>query len=89
MSDSKMKLAYESMACFLDKDHRLPGVEDAFAQGTYCESRYQEIWDIYEHLRDRLEAEEIADMDRMINAFDDLQRELCYRMYRYGAQFGE
>ena len=89
MFPNKMEWAYESMACFVEQKHRMPGVEDAFAKGSDCEARYQQIWDTYERLRDRLGAEEIADLDRMINTFDELQRELCYRMYRYGAQFGE
>ena len=89
MRRSKMEWAYESMACFLEKEERMPGVEDAFREGSCCEAYYRQIWDIYERLCDSLSAEEVADMNRMINAFDALQKELCYRMYHYGAVFGE
>lgn len=90
MSIDKMRWAYETMACFVAKEYQMPGVEDAFVQGSFCEARYQQIWDAYERLRDKLGvADEVKDLELIINAFEDIQRELCCRMYHYGAMFGE
>ena len=90
MFDSKMHWAYETMACHVIKEYRMPGVEDAFADGAFCMERYNEAMDAYERICERLGVvDEDADVEIMRNAFDDIQRELCYRMYRYGARFGE
>lgn len=85
----KRQWAYETMACFMKEEHKMPGVEDAFAEGSYCARCYREIWEAYGRLRDRLGVEdEDADVEIIIRAFEDVQQELCYRMYDYGAIFG-
>ena len=90
MPESKAQWAYESMACFVKDWYRMPGVEDAFKDGSYCASRYHEIWEAYKHLRERLGVvDEDRDIEIIIQAFEDIQQELCYRMYHYGAMFGE
>ena len=90
MSKSKMEWAYESMACFVKEWYRMPGVEDAFQEGSDCATYYHEIWEAYERLRKRLGVQdEDADVEIIIRAFEDIQQELCYRMYHYGAKFGE
>ena len=90
MFENKARWAYETMACFVIEGYRMPGVEDAFAEGSYCASRYQEVLDAYERLRERLGAvDEDEDVEKIIGAYEDIQQELCCRMYHYGAQFGE
>ena len=73
-------------------ERRLPyaGVENAFAEGSYCASCYHEISEAYERLRDRLGVvDEDEDVEIIIGAFENIQQELCCRMYSYGVQFGE
>ena len=78
------------MACFTKEWYRMPNVENAFAEGEYCAIRYHEAMDAYARLRERLGGvDEDEDVEIMISAFEDIQRELCLRMYHYGAQFGE
>lgn len=90
MPNNKMEWAYETMACHVVKEYRMPGVEDAFEDGCYCMERYKDAMDAYERLRERLGVtDEDMDVECIINAFEDIQQELCYRMYRYGAMFGE
>ena len=90
MSINKMEWAYETMACHVVKDYRMPGVENAFAEGSYCLARYNDAMDAYERLRNRMGVvDEDNDVEIIISAFEDIQQELCYRMYRYGAMFGE
>jgi len=87
---SKAEWAYESMACFVQDWYRMPGVEDAFAQGSYCAECYRDIWEAYGRLRDRLGVkDEDKDVEIIISAFENVQQDLCCRMYRYGAKFGE
>ena len=67
----------------------MPGVENAFSGDSYCIKRYGHMLRAYERLCERLgTGEDDADVEVIINAFMDIQQELCYRMYRYGAQFG-
>lgn len=90
MFESKVEWAYATMACFLKEEYKMPGVEDAFTMGSYCESRYRDIWDAYARIREKLGVkDEDEDMELIIGAFEDVQRELCFRMYHYGAKFGE
>ena len=90
MFENKVEWVYMTMAGHLTEDYRMPGVTDAFAEGSYCMKRYCDAMDAYERLLVRLGlTDEDTDIERMRNAFDDIQKELCYRMYRYGAQFGE
>ena len=88
--DNKAEWAYESMACFVKDWYRMPGVENAFAEGSYCASRYHEMYEAYERLRERLGVkDEDEDVEIIIRAFEDIQQKLCLRMYHYGARFGE
>ena len=87
---SKAEWAYESMACFAKDWYRMPGVENAFEEGSFCAMCYHDIWEAYGRLRDRLGVEdEDKDVEIIISVMEDVQRELCCRMYHYGAMFGE
>ena len=89
MRKDYMEWAYETMACGLIEGHRMPGVEYEFLPGRYALEQYGEVYDAYERLRDRLGVVDCDDdVEIIINAFFAMQRDLCYRMYRYGAQFG-
>ena len=85
MFEDKAKWAYETMACHVVEEYRMPGVADAFAEGSYCLSRYYDAMDAYRRLLDRLgTVDEDPDVELIFAAFLDIQMELCLRMYRYG-----
>lgn len=89
MKQTIMDRVYESMACDVIEAYRMPGVEDAFAPGSLCMGLYEDMQDAYERLRQRLGVEdEDADVEIIIHSFLQIQKELCCRMYRYGACFG-
>lgn len=69
--------------------HPLPDVEDAFEEGKLCDRKYAEMLDAYQRLCLRLGKENAdEDVEIIIGAFFEIQRELCRKMYEYGAKFG-
>lgn len=65
------------------------GVENAFCEGSVCEQSYSEMLAAYERLLRRLgEHKEDPDVECIINSLRTITNELCARMYRYGAEFG-
>lgn len=84
-----LERVYDSMARHLQDADRVPGVEDAFAPGTYCMERYIQMKDAYDRLCVRLGVvDEDSDVETIINCMMDIEQELCFRMYRYGAMYG-
>ena len=62
------------------------GVESAFCDGSVCEAAYEQMLEAYERLRQRLQVEnEDADVECIINALQTITKELCLRMFEYGA----
>ena len=85
----KMKWAYETLAVGLIDQYGMPGVEYAFGKDSYCMSRYRDARAAYGRLCERLGVQdEDKDVEIMIQAFLDIQIELCCKMYQYGALFG-
>ena len=65
----------------------IPGVENAFADGTVCDKCYNEMLDAYARLRDRLGVQdEDADVEIIINSLRKITDELCHQMFFYGTQ---
>ena len=68
----------------------LAEIENAFDDGKPCEKWYCEMLDAYERLLTRLNEEEFdPDAEIMIDSLLRIQKELCLRMYSYGAKYGE
>ena len=89
MQQSFMERVYESMTDEISDEYMVPGVEYAVEEGSYCMNLYGEAYDAYRRLRLRLNAGEYdPDVEIIFHSFSQIQEELCYRMYRYGAQFG-
>ncbi|MBQ4641499.1 MAG: hypothetical protein IJB47_02660 [Oscillospiraceae bacterium] len=89
MQDPKIEWVYASMASHIQEKYRFPGVEDAFAEGSYCMECYGRMRDAYDRLCDRLnQVDEDPDVEIILQAMGGIERELCFRMYRYGALFG-
>lgn len=76
---------YESMTCHVAQSHRMPGVEDAFANDAFCMQQYRKMRDAYDRLCDRLGVEdEDDDVECIIQCYMEIQRELCRLMFYYG-----
>lgn len=90
MRDSFVALVYETLHGVLIPEARVPGVEDAFAPGSRCERLYSAMLDAYERLCERLQVDgdEDADVEIIIQSLMEIEEEMCYRMYVYGAKFG-
>ena len=80
---------YESMQGMFESDMSVPGVEHAFALGEKCERLYGQVYDAERRLEERLGVgPHDEDVECIISSLTDIQEELCYRMYIYGARFG-
>ena len=67
----------------------VPGVENAFAPGSPCDSHYEAAMAAYARLRHRLcSGEEDEDVECILTALRSITRELCLRMFICGAAFG-
>ena len=76
---------YESMLGLRLPEACVPGVEDAFSEGSLCQREYDRMRSAYERLCTRLGAgDEDPDLNTMVNALEAIQQELCERMYRFG-----
>jgi len=84
----RMRWAYQTMTAGLMEGSRMPGVKYAYNDGK-CLEILNKMRDAYDRLCERLGVQdEDADVETIIYAFEEIQEELCYRMYRYGAEFG-
>ena len=85
MATELWEQVYESMVCHVLAEYRMPGVEDAFADGTFCMQQYTQMRDAYDRLCERLGVvDEDADVECIIQCYMEMQRELCKRMFFYG-----
>ena len=88
MNQDLMQDVYETLQGV--REIPVTGVENAFCEGSVCEQSYNEMLAAYERLLRRLgENNEDADVEIIINSLRTITNELCARMYRYGALFGE
>ena len=67
----------------------VPGVENLFEEGKKCALLYKEVYDAQRRLEKRLGVEMYdKDVETIIAALTDIQKELRFKMYLYGAKFG-
>ena len=65
------------------------GVENLFKEGQKCALLYKEVYDAQRRLEERLGVEPYdEDVERIITALLEIQREISFKMYIYGAEFG-
>ncbi len=80
---------YNTLQGQLQPAYQISGVENAFAPGEKCDLLYSRVYDAQRRLERRLGAQEYdADVEIIIDSLTQIQKELCYRMYCYGAKFG-
>ena len=64
------------------------GVENAFSDGSYCETIYTQMRESYARICSRLgNCDEDADLDQIIACMDAICAELCRKMFFLGGQF--
>ena len=69
----------------VEEDHAVPGVGNAFSPGSECDRAYQEAYDAYARLRQRLGVtEEDGDVEVIFDSMMTICREVGRRMYRLG-----
>lgn len=80
---------YDSMQAIHESGVLVPGVEPAFALGEKCLQLYDQVYDAERRLEERLGVPmHDEDVECIISSLLDIQEELCYRMYYYGAKYG-
>ncbi len=88
MNTELWKQIYESLTCHTADPWRMPGVVNAFSDGSYCMEQYRKMRDAYDRLCDRLcVVDEDKDVETIILCYMNIQTELCRLMFLYGQQF--
>lgn len=89
MDNEFMQDVYDTLNGEMLPGRGVPGVENLFALGAKCELLYGEVYDAERRLEERLGVDAYDDdVELIICKLTDIQREMCYRMYYYGAKFG-
>ena len=76
---------YESL--FGEAIYPREGVENAFAENSLCDTLYSEAYGAAQRICERLGVADDPDMETVFRCFSEIQRELCMKMYAYGAEF--
>ena len=86
----KAEQVYQTLCGEMETWAQVPGVENLFEEGKLCHARYETIYAAYQKICGRLGVKnEDADLESIINAFMDIEHELCIKMYEYGVRFGK
>ena len=87
MKDTFAERVYDSLNGLLINP--MTSVENAFAEGSYCDIKYSEVYDAYENLRAKLNVEDDEDVEVIINNMMDIQRYIGLKMFEYGIKFSQ
>ena len=79
---------YETLIGVRSGNNRVPGVENAFAPGEYCDRMYLQMHEYRERLWARLGSQEDEDLEHLIMALESIQHTLCLQMFRLGRELG-
>lgn len=80
--------AYMTLNGFYTGKDAVPGVDNAFAIGSYCEQRYASLAEARDRLCERLGVlDEDEDIETILVESMRITEELCKKMYEYGAKF--
>lgn len=79
---------YETLTGHILPLYAVPGVEDAFGEGSECMALYEQMLEAYERLRKRLGViNEDPDIEIIIDNLLRIERIISFKMYEYGARF--
>ena len=87
--DTFRKCVYDTLNGSLIEEYRIPGVENAFEPGSYCEGLYADMLDAYARLSKRFGfIDEDYDIEIIINSLLDIGQYMSLKMFDYGLYFG-
>ena len=90
MKNEFIQEVYDTLNGAFSSEDGVPGVVNLFALGEKCELLYRDVYDAQRRLEKRLDVDSYdADVELIINRLTEIQQEMCYHMYCYGAKFGE
>jgi len=86
--DKLTERVYETLTGQILPQYALPGVENAFEEGSKCMELYTQMLEAYERLRTRLGiTEEDPDVEIIIGNLMQIEREISHKMFYYGTRF--
>ena len=89
MEESFMERVHTSLRGGYVKEYEVAGVENIFEKEAIGAKLYANAMDAYQRVCDRLGViDEDDDLEIIVNSLLELEAEMSYRMYRYGAKFG-
>lgn len=90
MKDDLGKWIFETLTGSLREEYRLPGVENAYAEGVYYMEQYCEMRNAYTNLCKRLgeTEDEDKDVETIIQCYMNIEQYIGMKMYEYGVQYG-
>lgn len=75
---------YASLTGQVLAQYRIPGVPDAFREGSLCGGEYEKIYEARCRLEARLGCQDDRDLAMILNGMERIQKELCFQMYLLG-----
>ena len=84
------ELIYETLRGNVCTEYMVPGVEDAFADGSYCAGKYADVISAYLRICQRLGCgEEDKDLDIILDSMNDIQDYVSRQMFFLGVRHEE
>ena len=88
MTKITAEAVYETLIDDLIEPYQIPGVENAFADGSLCDRLYQEVYQANLRLCKRLgQTEADPDVETIINNLLEINKQIGLKMYHYGQTF--
>ena len=89
MQESLKNRVYATLTGQMCSGYEEPGVENAFAPGCTCWQLYEQLRQAYDRLLERLgnHTGEDPDVEIIIGAMMDIEMQLSYKMFDYGAYY--
>ena len=90
MNKTTAESVYETLTDALNEPYQISGVENAFAEGSFCDRLYDEVYQANIRLCERLgQPEADPDVETIINNLLAINKHLCLKMYHYGHIFAD
>lgn len=83
---------YDTLTDELLDEYRVPGVENAYAQGSICSSLYEKAVHAGWALSQQIGAQHddmCPEIQQMMDCMMEMQKILCLKMFAYGVQFAD
>ena len=89
MELGRVEAIYETLSGLRLPEAEVPGIENAYADGSLCQRNYSQMLDAYQRLCVRLHTrEEDPDVEIIINNMLTIEKELAIKMFYYGLEYG-